>query len=50
MDTETLLKIFKGNSTQAVLDHSNGIKIHDQMENNWLFKLIHYFFSDTDVL
>lgn len=31
------VKVFKGNSIQAVFDHSNGIKIHDQMENNLIF-------------
>lgn len=41
----SLLKVFKGNPIQAVLDHSNGIKISDQMEHNLTF-----FFSDTDVL
>lgn len=37
--------VFKGNSVQAVFDHSDGVKIHDQMENN-----LRHFYSDTKVL
>lgn len=38
----TLLKVFKGNCTQAVLDHNNGVQIHDQIEDN-----LRHFYSDT---